>query len=258
MNLGVPIVPCYDRTTEVISARFIERPNRFIAICELKGLLVRAHIPDPGRLRELLVPGATVYLTQPDNKGKRTTDYGLVAVDHQGVLVSLDTNAANRVVRSGLDHGFFSHLAGYTEVIQEPRVGAGRLDFLLKGEGLKDCLVEVKSVTLVQSGVALFPDAPTRRGARHMAEMAHRVCEKVRAEVIFAVQRLDAHIFSPNEAMDPSFARALRHAHSAGVGVHAFVCQVMPSRICLDHEIPVELFGLPQHPQQSPEYHGQG
>ncbi len=123
---------------------------------------------------------------------------------------------------------------------REPAYGAGRFDLELACGGER-CLVETKSVTLVRDACALFPDAPTERGRRHLLELSHAAAAGLRAAVVFIVQRPDAERFAPHAAADPAFALALEHAAQAGVAIHAFRCHVDPQRVELLDEVPVNL-----------------
>lgn len=200
-------------------ARFLERPNRFLVRADLRGTVVPAHLPNPGRLRELLRPGAKLYL-RPQPAGHRKTAYDAVAVRTGGVLVSVDTRLPNRAVRRALEARTLPAFAAYTRVRPEVPLGASRIDFLLRnGEA---CYLEVKSVTLVEGGVALFPDAPTGRGRRHVEELTKTVEAGHRAAILFLVQRPDARRFRPHDATDPAFGDALRRAEGRGVEIHAF------------------------------------
>ena len=222
---------------------------------------VGVHVADPGRLKELLVPGCTVYvaiagdgprggpgLPEPwaAKRGRRgasprKTAYDLALVDHDGMLVSVNSRVPNDLVSAALRAGFFPDLAVYPEVRRECVYGESRIDFRLSGSATGDCLLEVKSVTLVRGGRALFPDAPTARGARHVRELARAVAEGLRAVAMFIIQREDADSLSPNDETDPGFGAALRDAARSGVEVRAYTCRVAMDRICLHREVPVVL-----------------
>lgn len=202
-----------------VEARFRTRRNRFLVEAERRGRVVLAHLPNPGRLRELLVPGATLSLA-PRAGPDRKTKYDLVAVRAGDVWVSLDTRLPNRAVGRRLREGRLPELGSWPRVRAEVPLGSSRVDFRLENDDVY--YLEVKSVTLVEGGTALFPDAPTERGRRHVEELAAALGPGVGAGVLFLVQRPDADRFRPHEAMDPAFARALRGAHAAGVEVHAY------------------------------------
>ncbi len=248
-------VPVYTRDSSLARATLISRPNRFLAVARLDSDntgacengtelgVVRAHIADPGRLEELLFPGAIVYLSRAQRGNARTprkTKYDLVLVDHNGILVSVDSRVPNELVYHALKLGFFKELREYKRITRESTYGNSRFDFRLSTGSADesgaapaieapDCLVEVKSVTLIEDNIALFPDAPTVRGARHLRELATAVSQGLRAMAVFVIQREDAEYFAPNATMDPEFAEALRTAAGAGVEVTAVKCSIAKS-----------------------------
>lgn len=234
-------------------ATFLERPNRYVIHARLhdSGEVVRAHCPDPGRLQELLIPGAVVHVDLAAAGAiERRTTHTLRFVEHpeNGQLVSLNTQLPNAVFAEGVADGFFPQFIRYTKTQKEvPLLGEdgsrSRIDFRLHGDAGNVCWVEVKSASLVIDGVALFPDAPTVRGRRHVDELAHRVELGEAAAVVFVVQRPDAHCFAPYAERDPAFAASLRGAADQGVAVHAYTCRLSTQSIHLDRSIPVQLEG---------------
>lgn len=223
----------------LLEGEFIERPNRFLTRVKLGRKTVEAHLHDPGRLKELLVRGRTVYLSAAAG-GSRKTRYDLVMVDYGGVLVSVDSTLPNRLVHAELLNGRIAPLSRYKEVRSEVRYGRSRFDFLLSSPR-KLCYVEVKSVTLVVEGVALFPDAVTTRGARHVRELLDARRSGHEAFVLFVVQRGDAHNMAPHDEVDPAFGRALREAVQGGVRVLAYRCSVSRDDVRLEKRIEVKL-----------------
>lgn len=218
---------------------FIARPNRFTALIDLAGREVAAYVPSTGRMRELLVPGATVYL-QPADSMTRRTRYTLLLVLYRGIWVSIDSLLPNRFFEQLVRQGALPEFGAYTRVRREFSYRDGRIDFWL-GSDHSQCLVEVKSVTLVENGVARFPDAPTKRGARHLNELALAKSEGYRAAVVFTVQREDGEYFQPNDNRDPLFGQSLRSAVQHGVEVYALGCQVDKRAIKYRGWIPVQL-----------------
>lgn len=218
--------------SSLVPATFLSRPNRFIVMARTAaGRQVRCHLGDPGRLRELLLPGAELRLrpASPPRKGAgrppaRRTRYTVALVrasDPPRPWVSLETTLANRLAEDLFRRGLV-RAAGRPAVIRrEVARGRSRFDFLLEGRDGSRLLVEVKSVSLVERGVALFPDAPTARGARHVAELEEHVRGGGRALILFVVQRDDARLVRPHAATDPAFASALARAAAAGVDVRA-------------------------------------
>jgi len=217
----------------------VARVNRFAVLVDVRGKETLAHLPNSGRLGELLVPGARVWVI-PQPSELRRTAWDLALVDAGGELVSVDSRMANLLVAAGLACGAFSELCDYPVWRCEVRVGASRLDFMLQSES-GSCFVEAKNVTLVQDRRALFPDAPTLRGARHLRELTRCVLEGDRAAVLFIVQRGDADSFSPNRPADPPFASALEEAAARGVVVAAYRSQITLSGMRLGQPIPVYL-----------------
>ena len=209
--------------------KFIERPNRFAVWVEVDGKRELAHLPNPGRLREILTPGRRILLRGATSAGRKTR-WTAIGADLSGMLVSLDSTLPNRFFPEALAAGAIPPFRGWGIVAVEPRLGAGRSDFLL-ARGDERLFVEVKSVTLVEKGVALFPDAPTARGRRHLRELAEAVRGGDRAAVLFVVQRPDAHRFGPNAATDPAFAEAFREILDRGVRTYALVCSFDGERL---------------------------
>ncbi len=208
----------------MIKAKFIERKNRFAALVEVAGEEVLAHVANSGRLRELLCPGAEVYLEDKRGAG-RATLYDLALVKYKGMFVSVDARVPNRVIADAVNNGLLEEFKGCRVVKREIKYGESRLDLLLDSEGQK-YYVEVKSVTLVVDGTARFPDAPTERGARHLNELVRACSEGNKAAVVFLIQREDAAVFSPNDTTDPAFGAALRNAFHNGVNVFAYICKI--------------------------------
>jgi sugar fermentation stimulation protein A len=205
----------------MVWGEYLARLNRFAIAVGVDGQREVAHLPNPGRLLEVLSPGRSVLL-RPAPKGRKTR-WTAVAAQLGAFLVSLDSTLPNQAFPRFLEDGVFPELQGFQIVAKEPRLGHGRADFLLARGGRK-VWVEVKSVTLVEEGVALFPDAPTARGARHLRELVERVRAGDQASLVFFVQRPDADRFGPHFLLDPHFARAFCQALAEGVEVRAVVC----------------------------------
>jgi sugar fermentation stimulation protein A len=269
MNIPFPVEP----------ATFLERPNRFVIHARLHstGQEVRAHCPNPGRMHELMIPGATVYVDKATDPERRTP-YTLRFIEHpaNGQLISLNTQLPNDLFAEGLADNFFAPFVDYTnherEVSLPPPTPAlaesvkinpnhknlrpppsrviSRIDFRLAAADGRVCWVETKSATLVHDdGRAYFPDAPTERGRRHVEELAYLAATGVRAAalraaalraaVVFIIQRPDAISIAPNRETDPAFADALAQARKRGVELYAYTCGVTTSRVWLEREVPV-------------------
>lgn len=219
---------------------FLGRDNRFRVTVEIDGQEVKAHLPNSGRLGELLVPGRRAMLLERPAPGRRTR-YDLALIQLAGQWVSVDARLPNDLVEESLGADGLSSLGGYATWRREVGFGASRLDFLLQANGRRPCLLEVKSVTLVVDGLACFPDAVTARGRRHVNELADALAAGYRAMALFVVQRPDAKGVRPHDESDPEFGQALRRAARRGVEVDAYACQVEPGCIKIDRRLPVYL-----------------
>jgi sugar fermentation stimulation protein A len=224
----------------LVEGRFVTRDNRFRVTAELDGQRVWAHLPNSGRLGELLVPGRRVLLLEQPGAGRRT-GYDLNLVEMDGRWVSVDARLPNDLFSEALSEDRLPPFAGYPWVRREVSHGRSRFDFLLEAANRSPCLVEIKSITLVQAGLACFPDAVTERGRRHLDELAAAVREGYRAAVVFVVQRDDATGMRPHDESDPDFGQALRAAARRGVEVYAYACRVEPGRVEMTHRLPVYL-----------------
>jgi len=230
----------YDR---VIQGTFIDRPNRFIANVRIKGegdvpdSVVRCHVKNTGRCRELLVPGAEVFLSVSDNPSRRTK-YDLIAVRKGRRLINMDSQIPNDVAEEGLRRiPFFSSMETVT---REYRYGNSRIDIMAEGAG-KKYLIEVKGVTLENDGVVSFPDAPTERGAKHVRELIGSMKDGYIPCLLFVIQMDDAEYFEPARSIDPVFSQALKDAEDAGVHIFAYTCTVEPDSIELKDPVEVRL-----------------
>lgn len=230
-----------NETPGIRKAVLIDRPNRFLGRVHLDGKVTEVFIPNPGRMLELMLPGNEVFLRE-NIASHRKTDYDMIGLEYNGVLVSIDSNLPNRFIKRLLLSYELPFFNDYEVVIPEPRAFEGRFDFKLTGVS-GSTFIEVKSCTLVEDGRAIFPDAPTIRGARHLRHLAAALKSNqvVRAAVIFVVQRPDAKIFSPNDETDPKFGDALRFAQASGVEIFPIVTKVVEWDLKLIKEIPYEL-----------------
>lgn len=220
----------YDK---IIPGVFLCRPNRFIAHVRTAGGVEVCHVKNTGRCRELLVEGATVYLAESDNPARKTR-FDLVAVEKGPLLINMDSQAPNKVAAEYMP----VLLPGLTLLRPETVFGNSRFDFYAEAAGER-WFVEVKGVTLERDGVALFPDAPTQRGAKHLRELCACVDEGFRACVLFVVQMAGPRLFTPNAATDPDFAAALGEAVESGVRAEAVDCLVTPESLEIREKLPV-------------------
>ncbi len=230
-----------DETPEHLRATFVTRPNRFLAVVLVDGERHYAYVPNPGRMHELMTPGKRVWVRR-ENAVLRKTGFTVVAVEHDGVLVSIDSLLPNRFMKQVFEERLLPEFGDYETVIPEPRLFEGRADFLLSGPSGR-FLVEVKSCTLVVSGWALFPDAVTARGARHLRDLARALEQRVaeRVAVVFVVQRPDAHAFAPNDPTDPAFGDSFRDSVRRGLEAIALRTELREWSLHLLGHIPVHL-----------------
>jgi sugar fermentation stimulation protein A len=217
-------------------ALLVARPNRFLALCQTENGLVEAHVADRGRCLDLLVPGREVALVAAEGPLRRTRFTCLLARSSTGAWVSLDPAGAPRLVEEALRLGMLRALEGLLVVRREVTVGASRIDLLLSS----DVLCEVKSVGAARDGVALFPDAPTERGLRHV-RLLTRLARKRRCAIVLCAQRTDVYAIEPDEEIDPDFARALRRAALSGVIVAGLRCAATLAGMKPLGEVPVVL-----------------
>ena len=230
----------------LVFGTFVRRRNRFAADVLVDGCEAVAHVPNSGRMTELLVNGATVLLEPAPRDTTRRTEFSLVLVRHQGRWVGVDSRLPPALLIEAWRRGLLDALGCYGHVRREVRYGGSRLDLLFEGPaGL--CYVETKSVNLVVGGVALFPDAPTARGVRHLGELVRAVDSGHRAAAVFVIQRDDAVALSPHDEADPQFADALRRAVAQGVEAYAIACDVTSTVITPRRLVPVRLLSQAPH-----------
>lgn len=232
----------------IIKGKFIERPNRFVAIVEVEGELHKVHVKNTGRCRELLVPGATVYLEDFNGRmGSRKMRFSLIGVekvtDYGEILINMDSQAPNKVIKEALESGRLQlpGLDKLSEIKWEAKYGDSRLDFYVKDINGKEAYAEVKGVTLEYDGIASFPDAPTERGIKHLYELLNAKEEDMEAYAIFVIQMKGVKVFKPNDERHRAFGDALRDVSSKGVRVMAIDCVVTEDTLTIDKSIEIEL-----------------
>jgi sugar fermentation stimulation protein A len=196
------------------------------------------HVANSGRMSELLVPENPMYVTPVANSTDRKTAYDLTLVEYNGVLVSPDSRLPNKLIKEAIEAGRLPELAEYSTVTPEVPFHDSRIDMLLSGSPGK-LYLEAKSVNLVVDGTALFPDAPTERGRKHLGSLMKAVDEGLGAAVAFVIQRPDAERFAPHRHADPAFSETLRAAVEYGVQVHAYRCEVSLTGITVSDRAPV-------------------
>ncbi|MFX1577790.1 MAG: DNA/RNA nuclease SfsA [Promethearchaeota archaeon] len=223
-------------------AEFLERPNRFLTICQMNGRRVSAYIPNPGPMPDLLFPGVEVLL-RSNPADHRKTDFDLICSRNHGILLSLDSRVPNWILAEALSQGQLTPFRQYHEIISEPVYKDSRLDFLLHGNELPSCYLEAKSSTDANNRIGMFPRVPTARGQRHLQELMHAIDEGYRAAIVFIVQRTDADRLRPNDSIDPDFGIILRDAVEHGVEAFAWTTRFLESsnEIVIHRSIPVDL-----------------
>ena len=221
--------------SNIYKGTFIERPNRFIAICEIDGKEETCHVKNTGRCRELLIKGATVYLEKSSNPNRKT-QYDLIAVEKNDRLINMDSQIPNFVVAESLNKIF----SDITFVKQEYKYGNSRFDIYVETR-INKIFVEVKGVTLEEDGVVRFPDAPTERGIKHLKELQKAVEEGYRACVVFLVQMQDVKYFEPNYETHPQFASELKKAHENGVEIFVYDSVVTSDEIIMNKKVEIKM-----------------
>lgn len=211
-----------------------DRPNRFVLEVELDdGHDVDAYISNTGSWN--VTKAGRDVLVRPVDDESRKTDYDAVFVRADDVWVSVDASFANTAFRAALDQSLLPPFKGYEHRRSEPPLpGGGRADFELLGPSGESALVEVKSCTLVEDGIAKFPDRPTKRGRRHVRELIDLQEDGTESHVVFVVQRSDGTRFTPNRAVDPDLADLVAEATAGGVGVHAMQLSIDPPTVSLE------------------------
>lgn len=222
---------------KILPARFLSRPNRFVARVEAEGEELVCHVKNTGRCRELLVPGATVWLEESPNPSRKTK-FDLIAVEKGDRLINMDAQAPNKVFGEWATAGGFRE--GLTLLRPETTYGSSRFDFYWESSKSRG-FVEVKGVTLEEDGVVRFPDAPTLRGVKHLDELVKAREAGYEAAVCFVIQMENVRWFAPNDVTHPEFGQALRRAAQAGVEILAMDCAVTPQSLTIGKSVPIRL-----------------
>ena len=221
------------------SGIFINRPNRFIANVQINQTTEICHVKNTGRCRELLVPGATVYVSYVNNPS-RSTQYDLVAVEKNGILINMDSYAPNLAFGEYLRSGNFSEVGETNYVKSEAKYGNSRFDFYAE-TATKKAFIEVKGVTLEENSIAMFPDAPTERGVKHLNELAACITEGYNAYGVFIIQMKGIKHFTPNYKIHEAFGKTLQTVANMGVKIMAFDCVVTPDTMTVDKLVQIIL-----------------
>ena len=224
---------------KIVEGVFLERPNRYLARIEIAGEETLAHVPDPGRLPGLLLANRKIMLVHQPSE-QRKTDYTLVLVRHGSIWVSTFPAFANSLVANALMEQSLSFLKGYSNFASEVKAVNSRFDFRLDFPK-NSAYVEVKSVSLVEDSIGKFPDAPTKRGIKHVQELIEFCGKGYRTAVLFVSQRSDTKSITCNDYIDPKFGKCLRLAEKEGVELYGMNCKVTPTSISLNESVEVVL-----------------
>lgn len=229
----------YNNITKAI---FLERPNRFVAQCLLNDIPVTVHVKNTGRCKELLIKGATVYLEAAASE-MRKTKYSLIAVEKNGRLINMDSQAPNVATYEALKDGRIITEDFGTSlkfIKKETTYKSSRFDFYAETADDK-IFMEVKGVTLENNNVAMFPDAPTERGLKHVLELIDAAQNGFKAYILFVIQMENVDYFTPNKITHNAFAEALKTAKSEGVRLIAYDCLISPTSMTLNKEVAIKL-----------------
>jgi sugar fermentation stimulation protein A len=227
-------------SSALTQAVLIKRYKRFLADVILpSGEIITVHCPNTGAMTGCNDPGSTVYLSEsskPKRKYKYTWEY---ATDVAGHKICINTNNANKVVKSALERHVIFQLAEYGTIVPEQTYNKSRIDFLLKEDGLPDCYLEVKSATLANNTLGMFPDTITKRGQKHCYELAALSKQGYRAKLLFCVMRENITQFKFAANIDPDYAKAVEYAVAEGVEIMCYACELGESHIRILHQIPI-------------------
>lgn len=221
---------------KLVPAVFVDRPNRFQAVVEIEGEREIVHVPNTGRMDEMLFPGTSVMLEKSDNP-RRKHPYSLKFVNKNGHWICVQSALANQVFEEAYYAGKIDWVRG--DLKREVTFGNSRIDFMI-GEN-PSTLIEVKSVTFEEQGVAMFPDAPTVRGQKHVDELIAAAKAGYRSAIVFIAFMDFVHRFTPHREIDPALGEKLCTAQEHGVVIKAYACSISFERIAVERELPVEI-----------------
>ncbi len=226
----------------LVEGRLLKRYKRFLADVELAdGQVVTAHCPNSGSMKGCALEGAPVWISQSDNP-KRKLKYTWELIQTPDSMIGINTQIPNKLVGESIKHGKVGELSQFTKVRPEVKTSDHtRLDLRLETRSGQCCFVEIKNCTLVEKGRAMFPDAVTTRGQKHLDELARLVAKGHRGVIFYLIQRTDARVFSPAAHIDPVYADKLQSVRARGVEIITRDVRINPVRICLNRSVPVDL-----------------
>ncbi|HHU63833.1 MAG TPA: DNA/RNA nuclease SfsA [Clostridiales bacterium] len=224
----------------LIKGTLVKRQNRFVAQVMVDNDKHLAHVPNTGRMKEFMVPGADVWIRPATTTGRKTA-YDLLLIREGESMVYIDSRGANQMIYEAINRG---ELAKYFPVVKDIKrevvYGNSRMDMAVF-DGYYHHLIEIKCVTLVKEGRAMFPDAPTQRGTKHIKDLIRAVEEGYKSWLVFVVQRQDGTSFSSNHSTDPLFSETVKYGASKGVNLLALNCVVDTSAVALNDVIDIFL-----------------
>ncbi|PLX20823.1 MAG: DNA/RNA nuclease SfsA [Marinilabiliales bacterium] len=227
-------------SNQLVHGNLVKRYKRFLADVKLdSGEIITAHCTNSGSMKTCLEENAEVYLS-PVNDPKRKTKFTWEMIRINDKWVGINTGNPNKISFEAIKNGDIEKLKGYTEVKREVNFGNSRFDIMAKNEK-ETCYIEVKNVTYKKGNYALFPDAITSRGKKHLETLIKVKEDGMRAVMLYIIQRTDVSIFAPAKEIDPEYANALKSAYSKGVEIIPILAKVTPTEIKLTHELPFEL-----------------
>ena len=226
----------------LVEGRLIRRYKRFLAdVRTSDGDLVTAHCPNTGSMKACSDPGQKVYLSHHPS-ARRKLKYTWELIQMPNSLVGVNTQMPNRLVAHAVRRGRVPELRGYTQILPESRtLNRSRIDLLLREVALPECYVEIKNCTFVENGMALFPDAVTARGRKHLEVLQQLVAQGARCVMFYLVQRMDAQAFAPADRIDPAYGETLRRSIAAGVEILVYDVQIDLQGIALNRRLPCRL-----------------
>ena len=229
----------------LIPATLIRRYKRFLADVTLEsGDEITVHTPNTGSMMGCSDPGSRIWLRDSNNLKRKYRYSWVMSQNSEGILIGVDTMLPNKLVSEAIQNGTVAELQGYTEITREVPYGkeSSRIDLLLTAPDKTDCFVEIKNVTAsTEKGVAMFPDAVTTRGAKHLRELMEVVKEGGRGVIFFCIQRTDARSFRPANEIDPEYSDTLKRAIKSGVEALAYRAEITPEEVELKYPVPLQI-----------------
>ncbi len=223
----------------IYEAKFISRPNRFIANVEINNDIEKIHVKNTGRCKEILIEGTKVYIEKSNNPDRKTK-YSLISAYKDDVLINIDSQVPNKVVYDAIIENKIDELKNISILKREKTYGNSRFDLYYEN-GKDKGFIEVKGVTLELDGISMFPDAPTKRGAKHIYELVDSLKYGYKSYIFFLIQIDNINIFTPNRVTDPDFSDALVYAQGKGVEILAYNSIVTRDSIEIGNKVEIKL-----------------